>query len=154
MKILQVLFFVFLVVAATAADNPYNETADAKLDIQQALTQAATNQTPIIIVFGANWCGDCKMLDTAMKTGTSAPLLARDFIIVKVDVGHWNKNFDIAKTYGVPLEKGIPEVAIISAKNEVLYVTREGELASAHSMGEKGIYEFLKKVTAQALAKK
>ena len=60
MKILQVLFFVFLVVAATAADNPYNETADAKLDIQQALTQAATNETLIIIVFGANWCGAVK----------------------------------------------------------------------------------------------
>jgi len=154
MKILQVLFFVFLAVAATAGDNPYNETADAKLDLKQALTQAATNQTPIIIVFGANWCGDCKMLDTAMKTGASAPLLARDFIIVKVNVGHWDKNFDIAKTYGVPLEKGIPAVAIISAKNEVLYVTREGELASARSMGDKGIYEFLKKVTAQAMAKK
>jgi len=154
MKILHVLFFVFLAVAVTAADSPYSETADANLEIKQALTQAATNQTPIIIVFGANWCGDCKMLDTAMKTGTSAPLLARDFIIVKVNVGNWDKNFDIAKTYGVPLKKGIPAVAIISAKNEVLYVTREGELANARSMGDKGIYQFLKKVTAQAIAKK
>jgi thioredoxin 1 len=154
MKILHTLFFVFLAVAAIAADNPYNETADAKLDIKQALTQATTNQTPIIIVFGANWCGDCKMLDSAMKTGASAPLLSQDFKIVKVNVGHWDKNFDVAKAYGVPLEKGIPAVAIISAKNEVLYVTREGELANARSMGDKGIYEFFKRVTAEALAKK
>ena len=154
MKILQTLFFVFLAAVATAADKPYNETADAKLDIKQALAQAATTQTPIIIVFGANWCGDCKTLDSAMKTGSSAPLLSRDFKIVKVNVGHWDKNFDVAKTYGVPLEKGIPAVAIISAKNEVLYVTRDGELASAQKMGDKGIYEFLKRVTAEALAKK
>ena len=46
MKILHALFFVFLAVAATAADNPYNETADAKLEIKQALTQAATTQDP------------------------------------------------------------------------------------------------------------
>jgi protein disulfide-isomerase len=154
MKILHTLFLVFLAVAATAADTPYNETADAKLEIKQALTEAATTHTPIIIVFGANWCGDCKMLDTAMKTGASAPLLAHDFEIVKVNVGHWDKNFEVAKTYGVPLQKGIPAVAIISYKNEVLYVTREGELADARSMGDKGIYEFFKRVTAEAIAKK
>jgi protein disulfide-isomerase len=154
MKILHTLFFVFLAAAATAADLPYNETADAKLDIKQALTQAATNNTPIIIVFGANWCGDCKMLDSAMKTGASAPLLSRDFKIVKVNVGHWDKNFDVAKTYGVPLEKGIPAVAIISARNKVLYVTKEGELANARKMGDKGIYDFFKRVTAEALANK
>ena len=154
MKIFPVLFLVFLAVAATAADNPYNETADAKLEIKQALTQAATTKTPIIIVFGANWCGDCKMLDSAMKNGASAPLLSRDFKVVKVNVGHGDRNLEVAKSYGVPLEKGIPAVAIISTKNEVLFVTREGELANARSMGDKGIYEFFKRVTAEAMAKK
>ncbi len=154
MKILHTLCFLFLAVAAIAADNPYNESADAKLDIKQALTQAATNQTPIIIVFGANWCGDCKMLDSAMKTGASAPLLSHDFKIVKVNVGRWDKNLDVARAYGVPLEKGIPAVAIVSAQKGVLYVTREGELANARKMGDQGIYEFFKRVTAEALAKK
>jgi len=145
---------VCLAAGATAAENPYNETADAKNEIKQALTQAATTQTPIIIVFGANWCGDCRMLDSAIKDGASAPLLARDFKIVKVNVGNWDKNLDVAKTYGVPLENGIPAVAIISAKNQVLYVTRDGELANARNMGDKGIYDFFKQVTADALSKK
>jgi thioredoxin 1 len=153
MKILHTLFFGFLAVAAAAADNPYNEAADAKLDIKQALTQAATTKTPVIIVFGANWCGDCKMLDSAMKNGASASLLSRDFKIVKVDVGHFNKNLDVAKSYGVPLSKGIPAVAIISTRNEVLYVTQEGELANARKMGDDGIYEFFKRVTAATKAK-
>jgi len=154
MKILHTLFFLFLAVAATAGDAPYNEAADAKLDIKQALTQAATANTPVIVVFGANWCGDCKMLDSAMKNGASAPLLSRDFKIVKVNVGHFDKNLDVAKSYGVPLEKGIPAVAIISTKNEVLYATRDGELADARKMGDNGIYEFFKRVTASSMAKK
>jgi len=155
MKILHVPFFAFLAVAvaATAADNPYDETADAKAEIKQALTQAAITNTPIIIVFGANWCGDCKMLDTAMKHGASAPLLSRDFKTVKVNVGRCDTNLDIAKTYGVPLDKGIPAVAIISPKNEVLYVTREGELANARKMGDQGIYEFFKRVTTETITK-
>jgi protein disulfide-isomerase len=148
MKTLNILFFAFFAVIAAAADNPYNETADARLDIKQALSQAAATHTSVIVVFGANWCGDCKMLDSAMKSGTSAKLLARDFQIVKVNVGRWDKNLDIAKGYGVPLEKGIPAVAILSSENKVLYVTKEGELANARRMGEGGIYEFFKRVTA------
>jgi thioredoxin 1 len=153
MKILQTLLIVFLAVAASAADGPYNETADAKLDIKQALTQSATIKTPVIIVFGANWCGDCKMLDSAMKNGASASLLSKDFQIVKVNVGHFDKNLDVAKTYGVPLQMGIPAVAIISTNNQVLYVTREGELANARKMCDSGIYEFFKRVTASTMAK-
>ena len=153
MKIFPTLLIVFLAAAAVAADGPYNETADAKLDIKQALTQSATVKTPVIIVFGANWCGDCKMLDSAMKNGASAPLLSKDFKIVKVNVGHFDKNLDIAKAYGVPLQMGIPAVAIISTNNQVLYVTREGELADARKMGDSGIYEFFKRVTASTMAK-
>jgi thioredoxin 1 len=123
--IVRPLFFVaFFAVAATAADTPYNEAADAKLEIKQALAQANASNSPIIIVFGANWCPDCKVLDLAMKSGTSAPLLSRDFKIVKVNVGHFDKNLDVAKSYGVPLEKGIPAMVVISAKNEVLHATR------------------------------
>ena len=150
MKILHLLFLM-CITAATAAERPYNETADAKRDIREALAEA-TN-TPVIVVFGANWCGDCKALDAAMKSGASAKLLARDFKIVKVDVGHFDKNTDVAKSYGVPLEKGIPAVAIISPKNEVMYVTREGELANARTMGDEGIYEFFKRVTASGKPK-
>jgi protein disulfide-isomerase len=151
MKILSALFLMFITAAATAAENPYNETADAKLDIREALA-IATN-TPIVVVFGANWCGDCRALDSAMKQGASAPLLARDFRIIKVDVGHFDKNVDVAKSYGVPLEKGIPAIAIISPRNKVLYVTLEGELANARKMGDDGIYQFFKHVTASSKAK-
>ena len=154
MKKPSAILFAFLVTFAAAAEGPYNETADAKAEIKQALTEAAPTRTPIILVFGANWCGDCKMLSKAMTTGASAPLLAQDFKIVKVNVGHFDQNVDLAKKYGVPLTKGIPAVAIISPKNEVLYVTREGELANARKMGDQGIYDFFKKVTAAALARK
>jgi thioredoxin 1 len=136
---------------AAAADTPYNETADARVDIKQALTRAADTHTSVIVVFGANWCPDCRELDHAMKNGGCASLMARDFQVVNVSVGRFNKNLDVAKSYGVPLEKGIPAVAILSSKEKVLYVTKEGELANARDMGDTGIYDFFKRVTASAV---
>jgi thioredoxin 1 len=154
MKILFALSSFLFAMAVVAADARYDETADARLDIKQALSQAAVSNTPVIIVFGANWCGDCKMLDRTMKNGASAALISHDFTVVKINVGHFDKNVDVAKSYGVPLDKGIPAIAIVSAKNDILYATHEGELANARKMGDTGVYEFFKRVTASYIAKK
>jgi thioredoxin 1 len=144
--LLTVAAFMFALVCH-AADPMYNEAADAKAEIKQTLVQAANDGNPVLVIFGANWCGDCKALDMAIKQGASAPLIAKEFKVVKVDVGRFDRNADIAQSYGVPLKKGIPAVVVLSPKNQVLYVTREGELANAGKMGENGIYEFFKKVT-------
>jgi thioredoxin 1 len=133
--------------------GPYNEAADAKADIKQALAQAVEGRQSVLVVFGANWCPDCKVLDLSLKQGDSAALVASSFKVVKVDVGRINKNLDIAEQYGVPLKKGIPAVAVLSSKSEVLYVTRSGELADARNMGDKGIYEFFEKSAASAKPK-
>jgi len=147
MKRLLTVAALMFALACQAADSMYNEAADAKAEIKQALVQAVTAGVPVLVIFGANWCGDCKALDMAIKQGASAPLIAKEFKVVKVDVGRFDRNVDIAQSYGVPLKKGIPAVVVLSPKDQVLYVTREGELANAGKMGEHGIYEFFKKVT-------
>ena len=153
MKHLLTVATLLFALACQAAEPMYNETADAKAEINRALVQAANAGVPVLVIFGANWCGDCKVLDMAIKQGASAPLVDKEFKVVKVDVGRFDHNVDIAQSYGVPLKKGIPAVAVLSPTNQVLYVTREGELADARKMGETGIYEFFKKVTPRLNAK-
>ena len=70
--------------------------------------------------------------------------------VVKVDVGNFNKNLDVAEAYGNPIKKGIPAAVVLSPENKVLYATRLGELADARNMSETGIYDFFKRVTQAA----
>lgn len=135
---------------AFAAEAPYDESADAHADIRQARIQANASNKPILIVFGANWCPDCRILDTALKTGSSATLMSQDFKVVKVNVGRYDRNLEIAQDYGVPLKKGIPAVVIINAGNAVLFATRGGELADARGMGEAGLHDFFVKAIANS----
>ena len=116
MRILPLLFLLSLTLTAGAAEHPYNETADGKHDIQLALA-IATN-APVLVVFGANWCPDCLVLDRAMTQGAGSPLLKRDFKIVKVDVGHKDKNVELAASYGVYLTNGIPTVVVSPPKTK------------------------------------
>ena len=149
---MSTLLAVLTLVAATAviaAAGPYDEAADANAQIKATHADAARAKVPVLVVFGANWCGDCKMLDLAFKEGASAPLIAKNYKVVKVDVGRFDRNTDIPARYGVPLKLGIPAVAVLSPEGKVLYATKEGELADARKMGDKGIYEFFAKVTGK-----
>jgi len=133
-----------LAFAAQAADRPYDETADAKAALRTALAEAATANRPLLVIFGANWCTDCRALDTALKSGRNAELIGQEFRLLKIDVGNFDKNLDIAAAYGNPIKKGIPAAVVLSPNNEVLYATRGGELADARRMSETGIYDLLK----------
>jgi protein disulfide-isomerase len=135
---------------ATAADRPYDESADAKAQIQAALQQARAARAPVLLIFGANWCTDCRALDHALKTGRNAELMAQRFKVVKVDVGNFDHNLDVTAAYGEPTKKGIPSAVIVSPDNKVLYVTRAGELADARRMSDDGVYEFFTQAAAAA----
>ncbi|HEY0955447.1 MAG TPA: thioredoxin family protein [Roseateles sp.] len=128
----------------------YDEGADAKAAITATLAEADKARLPVLVVFGANWCGDCRMLDATFKSGPSAPLIARSFKVVKVDVGRFDRNVDIAERYQVPLKKGIPAVAVLSPQGKLLYATEGGELANARKMGDQGVLDFFTQITASA----
>ena len=132
---------------AVAADRPYDESADAKTQIAVALRDAAKAREPVLLIFGANWCEDCRALDHALKTGRNAELMGR-FKVVKVDVGHFDHNVDVSTAYGNATKKGIPSAVIVSPDNKILFMTRAGELADARSMSEDGIYDFFTKAEA------
>jgi thioredoxin 1 len=130
-----------------AASLPYDESADAKRVVQQALTAAKVSNVPVLVILGANWCEDCRALDTALKSGKSSELLTREFKVVKVDVGNFDRNLDLVASYGNPIAKGIPAAVILSPSGQVLYATKAGELADARRMSEAGVYEFFKRVS-------
>jgi protein disulfide-isomerase len=70
--------------------------------------------------------------------------MSSEFLVVKVDVGNFDKNLDISNQYGNPIKGGIPAVVILSPANQILYSSRAGELANARRMSKNGVYEFFK----------
>ena len=156
MQIHRVLPTAILVLAggAIAAGLPYNETANAKTDIEQALATASTTKRSVLVIFGANWCEDCRALDVSLKNARNADLVAKEFVVVKVDVGNFDRNLGLAAQYGNPIKTGNPAAVVLSPGNQVLYATRAGELANARRMSETGVYDFFRSMISSAKAKK
>jgi hypothetical protein len=121
----------------------YPPDADAKAEIQEALARAARSRKRVLLVFGGNWCYDCHVLEAALYSPEIAPLLAPNFELVHVDIGHMDKNLDLAQKYEIPLDKGVPAIAVLEANGTLLYSQKKGEFEAAHRMGPEEIVEFL-----------
>jgi thioredoxin 1 len=128
--------------ASSGTMPPYNEAADAHAEIRAATTQAATAKKDILLIFGANWCVDCRELSANMVKSPLSDLIDRRYVVVKVDVGNWNRNLDIVKAWGDPIAKGIPGVVVFDPHGSVLYTTKSGEIANARWMGSEGLLKF------------
>ena len=130
---------------APAQPNPrlYRADANAVQEIRLALAAAGKQHKNVLLDFGGNWCLDCHVLDNAFHQPRIAPLLDSNYILVHVDVGRYEKNLDLAKKYHVDLEKGVPSLAVLDAKGNVLYATRDFERARV--MSEEDVIQFLDK---------
>jgi thiol:disulfide interchange protein len=152
-RALRIINIVLLLLAALAAQqiplNPklYDPQADAKAEIAKALKEAGERHRRVLLVFGANWCPDCHVLDYQFHQQPASSLIADNFIVVHVDIGEgegkYAKNTDLAAKYRIPLKKGVPAVAVLSENGQLLYSQQNGEFEAARRLDPQEIVRFL-----------
>jgi thioredoxin 1 len=123
----------------------YHDPAEAPADIAAALAAASRDHKRVILVFGGNWCYDCHVLDTAFHSKQIAPLVDENYHVVHVNVGEYDKNLDLTKKYEIPLEKGVPSLAILEPDGKLVVSQKKGEFESTTRIGPEDVVEFLKK---------
>ena len=123
----------------------YPSSADARAEIKEAEEKAAKEHQRILLVFGANWCYDCHVLDLAFHRPDFASVMA-GYEVVHVDIGpDGKKNGDLAKQFDTPLNKGIPALAVLEADGKVVVSQKNGEFEDARSLTPEVLLEFLTK---------
>ena len=105
----------------------YSESANPTADIAAAMVQAKREHKRILLDFGGNWCGDCQVLDYYYHQSPNAELLAKHYVVVHINIGHMDRNVDVAQRYHVPITKGVPALAVLDAHGKLLYSERPKE---------------------------
>jgi thioredoxin 1 len=123
----------------------YPASADAKAEIAEAVKKASGAGKRVLVVFGGNWCYDCHVLDAALHSPEISPTMEKSFELVHVDIGQMDKNLEIAKRYDVPLDRGVPAIAVLEGDGKLLFSQKRGEFEAARSMAPEDILEFLNK---------
>jgi hypothetical protein len=123
--------------------NIYPPDADAHAEIKEAEEKAAAGHKRVLLVFGANWCFDCHVLDIAFHRPDFAAVMA-GYEVVHVDLGDdEKKNADVVKQFDVTLDKGIPTLAVIESDGKVVVSQKNGEFEDARSLTPEALLAFL-----------
>ena len=129
-------------ILTSVPQSPYNETADAHADLALALTRAAATHKYVLLDFGGNWCPDCRVTAGVLEMKEVQPWIARNFIVVPVDVGRMNKNLDIAQSYDLKIH-AVPTIAVLDATGKMLNAGNPTALKDARGMTPQAIVDTL-----------
>jgi thioredoxin 1 len=128
----------------------YPENADAHAEIKEAEEKAVQHHKRLLLVFGANWCYDCHVLDLAFHSPEFSPAVS-GYEVIHVDLGpDEKKNADLVKQYEIPLDKGIPALAVVDSEGKLIVSQKNGEFENARDLTRQALLEFLNKWKPEA----
>lgn len=124
---------------------PYDATANANAAIAVAKARALKGHKKLLIDLGGNWCLDCRLLAGVMELPSMRAFMAKNYEVVTVDVGRFDKNLDIPAHYGVKGRlAGVPALLIVDPwTDRLVNKGRETALADARSLSPQGLADWL-----------
>src|SRR5271155_2585918 len=114
------------IVPAIAQHQVYPAPEQAAADLAAALKVAVAQHRRVLLDFGGDWCTDCRVLESYFQDSSNKPILDANFILVHVNIGHMDQNLAIAGRYHVPLNEGVPALAVLNVRGKLLYSQRSG----------------------------
>ena len=132
--------------AVAQAKHIYPAIDAAPADIKAALAEAHRTHRRVIVDFGGDWCGDCKVLDIYFHQSPNDELLAKNFVKVNINIGDQiDANLDIGEKYGVVLKKGVPALAVLDEHGNVIFAQKTGEFENMRHLQSSDLTAFLNK---------
>ena len=121
----------------------YPDGAQAESDIAAALTRAGQEHKRVLLDFGGNWCADCQVLELYFHDAVNRPLLESNYVLVPVNIGRYDQNLAIAARYSVPIDKGVPALAVLAPDGHLIYSQRQGEFEPMRTLDSTAVTAFL-----------
>ena len=126
---------------------PYDGTIYSVKNLNKFMNETiAANKQPILM-FGANWCPDCRIFAGTMNIPKIKAYIEEKFNVLYIDVKRYEINMHLMEEFGIPSAEGIPRLLVFDKDKNLLNNLRTAEWRTARDRSSQEIFDFFQEIT-------
>ena len=121
---------------------PYNGLEHSSNDLNEFISNTITKDKQPIIIFGANWCPDCRIFSATMDIPKIKSYIDKNFEVLYVDVKRYEINMSLMEEFGIEPAEGIPRLLIFDKNRKLINSSNTTEWRTARDRTSQEIFNF------------
>ena len=130
--------------------EPYSGMLIADDDLNKFINLSVEQNKQSIIIFGANWCPDARLLEAVMQLKLIKKYLDKHSNILHIDVGDYEINTELFKVFDKNIRDGIPRIFIMNRKGRNINLQDNGTMRKARELSTQDIFDYFQEFINEA----
>lgn len=130
--------------------EPYSGMLIADDDLKKFINLSVEQNKQSIIIFGANWCPDARLLEAVMQLKLIKKYLDRHSNILHIDVGDYEINTGLFKVFDKNIRDGIPRIFIMDRKGRNINLQDNDTMRKARELSTQDIFDYFQEFINEA----
>ena len=130
--------------------EPYSGMLITDDDLKKFINLSVEQNKQTIIIFGANWCPDARLLEAVMQLKLIKKYLDRHSNILHIDVGDYEINTGLFKVFDKNIRDGIPRIFIMDRKGRNINLQDNDTMRKARELSTQDIFDYFQKFINEA----
>ena len=126
---------------------PYDGTIYSVENLNKFLNETINDNKQPILMFGANWCPDCRIFAGTMNIPKIKSYIEEKFNVLYIDVMRYEINMELMEEYGITAAEGIPRLLVFDKEKNLLNDSRTTEWRTARDRSSQEIFDFFQEIT-------
>jgi thiol-disulfide isomerase/thioredoxin len=132
-------------VLITPLPLPYDEKVVDSLALDEFIDKSISRGKQPVIIFGGNWCPDCRILEGTLAMPTIKKFLQQHYQVMHIDIGRYDRNMELMDHLNIESKKGVPRVVILDLEKNIVNSSTSSEWTTARDRKQQEIYNYFQK---------
>ena len=122
--------------------EPYLGAVITKEELKGFIKKTTGQGKQPIVVFGANWCPDARLLEGVMQLTSVKDFLDKYASVLNVDVGKYQINTELFSFFDSRIKDGIPRVFVMNLSGQLVNLETNDTMRKARELSAQEIFDY------------
>tara|TARA_Y100000739_G_scaffold165213_1_gene143307 strand:- start:359 stop:799 length:441 start_codon:yes stop_codon:yes gene_type:complete len=129
--------------------EPYSGALVTQKILEEFIKKTIDQNKQPIVIFGANWCPDARLLEGVMRLPAVKDFLERNTNILNIDVGDYEINTALFKMFDKNIQDGIPRVFIMNRMGQNINLHVNENMRRAREYSVQDIFDYFQEFVVE-----